>query len=434
MTPAARLQSTIELLDTIIETEKPADAVLAQYFKGRRFFGSKDRRAVQDQVWQIIRHRARLTWALGADQANARMLVAAALVALDKRPMDSVAGLFSGAKNGPEPLHANEKRMVEKASSRNFADAPRAAKLECPAWVLEKFDAAFGDQADAEVAALGKTAPLDVRANTLKSTRDAVLAKLAAEELKVQPTRLSPIGVRVAGRTTLGNHEGFKDGMFDVQDEGSQLCALLVDAKPGMSVMDLCAGAGGKTLALAAQMNNKGRLVASDLSVTRLERSKLRLRRAGVHNATLRVLEEHDKWIKRQTSSTGGSFDRVLVDAPCTGTGAWRRNPDARWRLTPENLANLTAIQDSVIEQGAQLTRAGGRLVYVTCSLLPDENERRVEAFLAKNGDFKALDAAQIWADVLSTASPLPGPYLTFSPVRTDTDGFFIAILERKSS
>lgn len=433
MTPAARLQASIELLETILGEDRPADAVLAQYFKGRRFFGSKDRRAVQDQVWQIIRHRARLSWALGAENANARMLVAAALVALDKRPMDSVAGLFSGAKNGPEPLHANEKRMVEKAASRNLEDAPRAARLECPAWVLEKFDRAYGDAADAEVAALGGEAPLDVRANTLKTTREAVLAQLEAEGLKVSPTRLSPIGVRVSNRTTLGNHLGFKDGLFDVQDEGSQLCALLVDARPGMSVMDLCAGAGGKTLALAAQMNNKGRLIASDLSVTRLERSKLRLRRAGVHNATLRVLEEHDKWLKRQTSSQGGAFDRVLVDAPCTGTGAWRRNPDARWRLKPENLANLTATQDAVIAQGAQLTRPGGRLVYVTCSLLPDENEDRVNAFLAAHGDFKLLDAAALWSEILPGASPVPGPTLTFSPVRSGTDGFFIAILERSS-
>jgi len=433
MTPAARLQASIELLETILGEDRPADAVLAQYFKGRRFFGAKDRRAVQDQVWQIIRHRARLSWALGAENANARMLVAASLVALEKRAMDSVAGLFSGAKNGPEPLHANEKRMVEKAATRNLADAPRAAKLECPAWVLEKFDKSFGDKADQEVAALGGEAPLDVRANTLKTTRGAVLAQLESEGLKVAPTHLSPVGVRVSNRATLGNHLGFKDGLFDVQDEGSQLCALLVDARPGMSVMDLCAGAGGKTLALAAQMNNKGRLIASDLSVTRLERSKLRLRRAGVHNATLRVLEEHDKWLKRQTSAQGGAFDRVLVDAPCTGTGAWRRNPDARWRLKPENLANLTATQDAVLEQGAQLTRPGGRLIYVTCSLLPDENEDRVSAFLAKNGGFKALDAAALWPEILPGASPVSGPYLTFSPVRTGTDGFFIAILERAS-
>lgn len=434
MTPAARLQSTIELLDTILEEDRPADAVLAQYFKGRRFFGSKDRRSVQDQVWQIIRHRARLNWAMGAENASGKMLVAAALVALDKRPLDSVAGLFSGAKNGPEPLAPNEKRMVEKAATRNFADAPRAARLECPEWVLEKFDAAFGDKADDEVAALGGEAALDLRVNTLKTTRDVLIEQLAGEGLKVSPSPLSPFGIRVAGRTTLGNHLGFKDGLFEVQDEGSQLCALLTDAKPGMSVMDLCAGAGGKTLALAMQMNNKGRLVASDLSVTRLERSKLRLRRAGVHNATLRVLEEHDKWMKRQTSAQGGAFDRVLVDAPCTGTGAWRRNPDARWRLAPENLENLTATQDSVLDQGAQLTRPGGRLVYVTCSLLPDENEQRIEKFLAGNGAFKAMDAAKVWSEVLPGEAPASdGPYLKFTPVRTNTDGFFIAILERSA-
>lgn len=433
MTPAARVQATVDLLDAILGDTRPADGVIASYFKGRRFFGAKDRRAVQDQVWRIIRHRARLTWALGAETVSGRLLAAAALVALEKRPVDSVAGIFSGAKYGPAALHANEKRMLEKAASRNFADAPRAARLECPAWILEKFDAAFGDAADAEVAALGTEAPLDLRVNALKAEREAILAQLTEEGLDVHPTALSPWGVRVNGRTTLGNHLGFKDGLFDVQDEGSQLTAFLVDARPGMSIMDLCAGAGGKTLALAARMGNKGRLVASDLSVPRLERSKLRLRRAGVHNATLRVLEEHDKWLKRQTSSKGGAFDRVLVDAPCTGTGAWRRNPDARWRLTPESLANLTATQDSVLDQGAKLVRPSGWLVYVTCSLLRDENESRIEAFLARNPEFQPLDAAGIWPTVLPGTSPVPGPYLTFSPVRTGTDGFFVAVLERKS-
>ena len=431
MTPAARIQTSIELLDEVLAVDRPADGVLSAHFRARRYIGAKDRRAVSDQVWRVLRYRARLAWALGTDAPTARLLVMGNLVRGESKSVDAVAGLFSGAKNGPRPLSVNERRMVERAKVQNSGDAPRAVKFECPEWLLERFDAAFGDDADKEVSALGNAAALDLRVNTLKAARDDVLASLKGEGLDAAPTSLSPLGIRLPARIALGAHEGFKKGLFEVQDEASQICAHLVDAQPGQAVMDMCAGAGGKTLAIAASMTNKGRLVACDVSVGRLERSKLRLRRAGVHNATMRILEEHDKWMKRQA----GVFDRVVVDAPCSGTGAWRRNPIARWHLTPENLKNLAATQDSLLDQAAPLVKPGGRLVYATCSLLQEENAARVEAFLARSAKFCTRPVGEVWPSVLDSPCPLSrspdGAFLTLTPARHGTDGFFVAILER---
>jgi 16S rRNA (cytosine967-C5)-methyltransferase len=429
MTPAARLQAAIEVLDEVLGTDRAADGVISAFFRNRRFIGGGDRRIITDTVWRVLRHRARLGWALGIDHPTGRLFVAANLIRGEGKTVDAVAGLYSGAKFGPSPLAAYEKRLVDKVGPRNPADMPREVKLECPWWLLEKFDAAFGANADAEIAALDTEAPLDLRVNTLKATRDDVIALLKAEEREPAPTAHSPLGVRLPARISLGDHEGFRDGLFEVQDEASQLCAQLVDAKPGMKVLDLCAGAGGKTLAIAAAMQNKGQITACDVSVGRLERSKLRLRRAGVHNATLRILEDNDKWIKRQA----GTFDRVLVDAPCSGTGAWRRNPDARWHLKPENLDNLRATQDGVLDQGAGMVKLGGRLIYATCSLLPEENAERVNAFLERHTNFKALPIAHVWSAVFSTPCPVLDTFMTLTPHSTGTDGFFVAVMERIS-
>ena len=427
MTPAARLQAAIEVLDEVLGTDRAADGVISAYFRTRRFIGAGDRRSISDQLWRILRHRARLGWALGADHPSGRLFVAGNLVRGEGKSIDAVAGLFSGAKNGPSPLAANEKRMVERVNARGDAAMPREVKFEIPWWLLAKLDAAFGADADQELAALDSEAALDLRVNTLKATREEVVNKLKGEDLSPVITPLSPLGVRLPARISLGDHEGFRDGLFEVQDEASQLCAQLVDAKPGNAVMDLCAGAGGKTLAIAAAMQNKGRLIACDVSVGRLDRSKLRLRRAGVHNATLRILEDKDKWVQRQA----GSFDRVLVDAPCSGVGAWRRNPDARWHLKPENLESLRATQDNVLDRGAPLVKLGGRLIYATCSLLPEENSERVAAFLERHPGFRPVPIADVWASVFDVPCPTSEPFLTLTPFRHGTDGFFVAVLER---
>jgi 16S rRNA (cytosine967-C5)-methyltransferase len=431
MTPAARLQAVIELMDAILTSSRPADGEVLAFFRGRRFIGAKDRRGVSNQAWRIQRTRARLAWALGTDQPNGRLLVLADLILAEHKTADSAAGLFSGAKYGPSPLTANERRMAVRAEGRVRAEPPRAVRLECPAWLLPKLDAAFGASADAEISALGAEAALDLRANTLKASRDDVLKLLTDQRHDPRPTPLSPLGIRVSARLNLGSHQGFRDGLFEVQDEASQICAQLVAPRPGDAVLDLCAGAGGKTLAIAALMANKGRIVACDVATGRLVRSKTRLRRAGVHNATLRILEgEHDKWLKRQ----GAVFDRVLVDAPCSGIGAWRRNPDARWRFAPDDLGRLALVQRKVLAQAAPLVRTGGRLIYATCSLLPEENDDRVREFLAADARFKPIPWVDVWGKAFSTPPPVcDSDFLTLTPARNGTDGFFVAILERVS-
>ncbi len=433
MTPASRLQAAIDAIGEVLGADRPADATIAAYFRGRRYIGAKDRKAIAHQVWRILRTRAKLTWALSADHATPRLLVLGDLIAAENKTVNGTAAHFSGEKYEPEPLSAYERKIAARVEAVDFTKAPREVQFELPEWLLAKFDKAFGAEADKELAALGQEAPLDLRANVLKINRDDLIAKLTAEELSPQPTPRAPDGVRLDSRINLGTHAGFRDGLFEVQDEASQLCAVLVAAAPGMAVLDLCAGAGGKTLAIAATMQNKGRLVACDVSVPRLERSKLRLRRAGVNNTTLRILEENDKWMRRQA----GMFDRVLVDAPCSGTGAWRRNPDARWRLATSNLVNLKATQDGVLDQAAPLVKPGGRLIYATCSLLPEENSERIAQFLARNDAFRVLPVADVWRAQLSPLgsgeAPTSEDFLTLTPARHGTDGFFVAILERKA-
>jgi len=305
---------------------------------------------------------------------------------------------------------------------------PAWVKGEYPEWLEPRLTASLGDRLAAEMAALRDEAPVDLRVNTLKTDRDAAQAALAAEGLKAEPTKLSPIGLRLPARITLSAQQAFKDGLVEVQDEGSQLLALLTGAKPGMAVVDFCAGAGGKTLALAATMENKGRLVACDVNERRAEKAVLRLRRAGVHNVTRRLLEsESDKWVKRQS----GTFDRVLVDAPCSGSGTWRRNPDAKWRLSEQSLEELVALQGRILASAARLVRPGGRLVYSTCSLLAAEDREQVDKFLAAHPDFKLVQLPQVWAETLGGDCPLTEDCLFLNPSIHGTDGFFAAVMER---
>jgi 16S rRNA (cytosine967-C5)-methyltransferase len=272
-------------------------------------------------------------------------------------------------------------------------------------------------------------APLDIRANLLKTTRESARTALAAEGIETEPTPFSPWGLRVPDRRPVTATGAFRDGLVEVQDEGSQLIVLLTGARAGMRVADYCAGAGGKTLALAAAMGNRGRITACDVSAKRLEGAVRRLRRAGVDNAERHLLEPGDRWAKRRA----GAFDRVLVDAPCTGTGTWRRNPHARLRTGPAELLELLLKQAAILDAAAGLVRpGGGRLVYATCSLLPAEDEEQVRAFLARHPDFSLLPPSVAWAEAgMSEPPPGEGEFLLTSPARHGTDGFFAAILKR---
>jgi 16S rRNA (cytosine967-C5)-methyltransferase len=424
VTPAGQIAAAIELLAAIDATPaRPADGIANDYFRARRFIGSSDRRAISDRVWRIFRTHRRLVWWL-ADKQTPRLLVAASLL-LDGGGMVDVETTFTGGRFGPAPLAPSEQLALRRLQGRalNHASMPDAVRLEMPDWLLPLLSPRLDT---AELMALLEPAPLDLRINLLKATREEAAAALAAEGLEATPTPFSPWGLRIEGRRQVTTGPAFRAGLIEIQDEGSQLVAALTGARPGLRIADLCAGAGGKTLALAMMMQNRGQLVACDVSAARLDAAVRRLRRAGVHNVERHLIESGDKWSKRRA----GTFDRVLVDAPCTGTGTWRRNPDARLRLTEADLAELLPKQAAILDQAATLVRIAGRLVYATCSLLSEENEDQVTAFLTRHPGFALVPLARAWE---GGAPPNPGDFLSLTPARHGTDGFFAAVIERRT-
>ena len=429
MTPAARIGSAIELLDAVEAAgRRPADAVANDFFRSRRFIGSGDRRAVSERAWAVLRARRRLGWWLGEAglAASPALLVAASLV-LEGWTAEGVSQSFSGGRHAPDRLGPEQVAGLARLARRTLShpDMPEAVRLEVPDFVLPLLRARYGEALEAELAAMEGQAPLDLRVNTLKLDRAAARAALAAEGIEAEPTALSPWGLRVAGRRPVTAAKAFTEGLVEIQDEGSQLVAALVGAAPGMAVCDWCAGAGGKTLAMAMTMANRGHIVACDVSAPRLEGAVKRLRRAGVHNAERHLVEAGDKWAKRRA----GKFDRVLVDAPCTGTGTWRRNPDGRLRLREMDLAELLPKQAAILDVAERLVRPGGRLIYATCSLLGEENEAQVTGFLARHPQYRVVPLSEAWGEPMPALSG--GVYLSLSPRRFGTDGFFAAVLER---
>lgn len=428
MTPSARIAAAIELLEAIEGApRRPADAVANDFFRARRFIGSGDRRAVSERAWQVLRRRRRLGWWIGQAGAapTARLLVAASLL-VEGWTLEGLAQAFSGGRFAAPPLIPPEAAALRRIAghSPEHPDMPEAVRLEVPDWILPRLAARFGGSLAAELRAMEAEAPLDLRVNLLKATREEARAALAAEGIEAAPTPLSPWGLRIGGRRAVTSGAAFQTGLVEIQDEGSQLLARLVDARPGMRVADWCAGAGGKTLALAMTMENRGQIAACDVSAPRLDAAVRRLRRAGVHNVERHLTVSGDKWAKRRA----GTFDRVLVDAPCTGTGTWRRNPDARQRLAESDLAELLPKQAAILDSAWKLVRTGGRLVYATCSLLTEENESQVSAFLARTPSAALLPLARAWPE---GAPPCPGETLSLTPLRHGTDGFFGAVLER---
>lgn len=437
MTPAARLQAAIELFDAILGSEAPADAVIATYLRNHRYIGAGDRREVVERAYAGLRRRAALGWWIAASEAkveiSGRSLMIAALALIDGWGVDRIAGSFDGGRYRPEPLSRAERALARALEGQAIAhpEQPRHVRLEYPEWLEPKLLEAFGARLESEMAALMAEAPLDLRANPLKATRAQARVALAKAGFEAVETPLSPWGLRLPGRVALGQVDAFQAGLIEVQDEGSQLIALLTDARPGMRVCDFCAGAGGKTLTLAAAMANKGHITACDVLPGRLDRSAVRLKRAGVHNVERQpLMDERDPWVKRHKAR----FDRVLIDTPCTGIGTWRRNPDAKWRLKPEQLSDLTALQARILESAARLVKPGGRLVYATCSLLPEENDAQMRSFLLSNPEFVQVPVAQVWSALLPTPAPASGLSLTLTPASHGTDGFFLAVLERKAA
>jgi len=392
MTPSARLQAAIEIVDDVVSAARSggaaADTLIARFFKARRYAGSKDRRAVRGLAYDAIRRA-------GEPPASGR----AALIGLAE-DQPALKALFDGSPHGPAPIGVDER------------GAPKGV---APAWLVEKLARVL---APGEMAALLERAPLDLRVNRLKADRAAVARLFPGAE----PGRLSPDALRLPEGSMVETSAAFADGLVEVQDEGSQLIALACRARPGMTVVDLCAGAGGKTLALAAMMEDEGRLIACDVDRARLSRLNPRAERAGARAIETRLLDGGRE--AAALADLMGQADVVLVDAPCSGSGTWRRNPEARWRLTPDRLQRLGAMQAHVLALGAALVRPGGRLVYAVCSLLEEEGPAPVGAFLVDHPDW-SVDAAPVEAGRAS------GPGRALSPAADGTDGFFIAALER---
>lgn len=405
------------VLGLVLKFAHPADAVVSHYFREHRQLGHADRGFVAETVFAVLR-RLRSLRARCGEQASPRQLLLATLVLVRGWNQRELAPV----------LKASEESWLAGVRAGSDHDLAPAAACDLPDWLYERLHARFSTEEMLVLArALNQPAPLDLRVNTLKTNRQALLDKLQAEGIACEATPYSPLGIRLRDKPALAKHPLFLDGSFEVQDEGSQLLGLLLEAKRGEMVVDFCAGAGGKTLLLGALMKNSGRLYAFDVSDKRLANLKPRLARSGLSNVHPgRIEHERDLKIKR----LAGKADRVLVDAPCSGLGTLRRNPDLKWRQSENSVVELTAMQASILDSAATLVKPGGRLVYATCSLLTAENADVVQAFLDRHPQFVLRPAYEILArhDIV-----IDGGMLQLLPHRHNTDGFFAAVLERLS-
>jgi 16S rRNA (cytosine967-C5)-methyltransferase len=432
MTPGARLSAAIEVLAEIAARRRPAADALKDWGLAHRFAGSGDRAAIAGLVYDALRRRASSAHVMGESTPRAMAL---GMLRLERKlDVDAISALADGGRFAPAPLTEEERARLEAA---NLDGAPPWVAGDYPEWLDPYLARVFGDERAAEGAALASRAPLDLRVNTLKSTREETAAALS--ELAPAPTRWSPVGLRIALEAdakapAIHAEPAFIKGMVEVQDEGSQIAALLAAAKPGAQVIDLCAGAGGKTLALADAMDNRGQLYATDLDKRRLAPIHDRLARSGARNVQVRT----PKSIGSELADLSGRADLVLIDAPCTGIGTWRRNPDAKWRMRPGALELRRNEQAAVLDRAAALVKAGGRVAYVTCSLLEEENGDQVLAFLARRPDFAIVSPTEVAnalgerAYLFRRAALIAEEGLLMTPRRTDTDGFYVSMLVRR--
>ncbi|NYE26796.1 16S rRNA (cytosine967-C5)-methyltransferase [Pigmentiphaga litoralis] len=414
-----RIEQVREALGEILQWAGPADLTLSRYFRNNPKLGMRDRGTVAEAIYDVLRHLRRYRQvAEGGRGAATRRL--------------AILGLASVL--GPEQvrpvLGEEESDWLGRVLRISPASLPREVRLSVPDWLSEALE--IEPDSERLLMALNRAAPLDIRINPMKIDRDTILAELRAgvEDAEVEPTPYSPFGIRLQGRPALNRWSRFEDGSIEVQDEGSQLLGLLVAPRRGEMVIDFCAGAGGKTLLLGALMRSTGRLYALDVSQARLTRFKPRMARSGLSNVVpIVIANENDARVKRLARKA----HRVLVDAPCSGTGTLRRNPDLKWRQTPESVSELCVMQRSILSAASRCVAPGGRLVYATCSILRVENEGQVDAFLAAHPDFEVLSASEVLGDRV-TGLDLTGPYLK---LRTDihgTDGFFAAVFQRKTT
>jgi 16S rRNA (cytosine967-C5)-methyltransferase len=431
MTPSARIAGALEVLADIEIKRRPAADALKEWGQMHRFAGSGDRAAIAGQVYDALRRRASAAYVMGEAAPRAVML---GMLRLERDlDVDAIAALFDGSRFAPAPLSDDERSKLAAASLQDAA--PHIAG-DYPDWLDASFATIFGEARVDELSALASRAPLDLRVNLLKADRDRASAELA--EYNPEQTGWSPWGLRIsvpadAKSPAIQADPAFIKGHVEIQDEGSQLAALLSGAAPGEQVVDLCAGAGGKTLALAAMMENSGQLYATDTDKRRLAPIHARLERAGVRNVQVRT----PRGAAEILDDLFGKIDLVLIDAPCTGTGSWRRNPDAKWRLRPGALEQRLKDQAAALDRAVPLLKSGGRIAYITCSVLDEENGGQIREFLIRHPEFTVDKPEQVASTLgergylLGKAALLTDTGLLMTPRRTGTDGFFVSVMRR---
>ena len=422
MHPKALLDEIASLIEKVFKFDHPADAVVARHFRENKSLGPRERATLSDTVFAVLRERLRFeSLARSGSGSKWRRL--------------AILGFPGDRDFLKSALTEPEKTWLDACDKVTDADLMAPHRHNLPEWLATALREQVGSEFDALAASLNQHAPLDLRVNAMKKKREAVLTDLRSAGLVVEPTPYSPLGIRLQGKPNLSKLPAFVGGDVEVQDEGSQLLALLLAPKRGEMVADFCAGAGGKTLALGAAMKNTGRLYAFDTSGHRLEAIKPRLARSGLSNVhPVAIAHERDERIKR----LAGKLDRVLVDAPCSGLGTLRRSPDLKWRQTPETVAAQAELQQRILTSAARLLKPGGRLVYATCSPLPQEDEAVAAAFSAAHTDFQPVPVAQLLAEAHVEQAPAlcsgeDGRFLRLWPHRHGTDGFFAAVWQKKA-
>ncbi len=429
MTPAARLSAAIEILDDISARHKPIASALKDWGKAHRFAGSGDRTVIGNLVFDVVRRKGSLAWLMQNENGRALVL---SLFAKFWSTAENLKQMCTGDAHSPSPLSDEEWQRL----NAGFSAAPDHIQAFQQQWIFDALGKIYSRSDNIALGqALAERAPIDIRVNALRSTRDKLVPKL--ERFKAVTCPVAPDGLRIPYGATdqrspsVETDDAYLRGLFELQDEGSQIVCKLIDAWRTDQVLDYCAGAGGKTLGLSVQMDNKGQIIATDNDPHRLAKIYERLKRAQARNVQVKRIDEVEKEAMR--------FDKVVLDVPCTGTGAWRRRPDNKWKLNTETLANRVQEQTMILEKGAAFVKAGGQLAYITCSLLPEENEQRVAAFLkSETGhNFDEIDMAERWSQLFT--APLPhqpvegGVGLCLSPSTSKTDGFYIACLKRKA-
>ena len=429
MKQGGHIAAAIEVLADVLERHQPVSEALKQWGRSHRFAGSGDRAAIGNLVYDALRYKAEAAWMMGEE--TPRALAIATYAHVWGKGLEGLLSVCADDPHAPQDISEIE----QAALSRTDLDAiPDEVAANLQPWIWEAFQTSFEEEALNEARAFCQRPPADIRVNTLKADRAKVMKALS--QFKPKECALSPLGIRfeagVEGNARTPNVQAtpsFEKGWFEVQDEGSQVVSILTHVQPGQKVLDFCAGAGGKSLAMSAMMQNKGQIYAYDADAKRLSQSMSRLKRAGTRNVQVR--EPRDGAL----DDLIGKMDIVLLDAPCTGSGTWRRRPEAKWKLTPETLAMRCAEQEEVLEAAKLFPKLGGYMIYVTCSVLTAENETQIYNFLENHPNYELVSAGEVWQDSIGMDKPKPWSSdlasITMTPLATGTDGFFLAVLER---